>query len=98
MSMYACNVRDELRRLGFDPSDWPHRTKTLAWPVSVESKCGAVPRYPNYGASDSCPGWPFLLPNMPAFAGHTTGRADFPHSALGQDFTPSFACDAIGSF
>ena len=29
---------------------------------------------------------------------HRTGRADFPHPALGQDFTPSFACDAIGSF
>jgi len=26
---------------------------------------------------------------MPAFAGHTTGQADFPHPALGQDFTPS---------
>src|SRR5271156_6759456 len=26
---------------------------------------------------------------MPAFAGHTTGHADFPHPALGQDFTPS---------
>jgi hypothetical protein len=29
---------------------------------------------------------------------HRTGHADFPHPALGQDFTPSFACDAIGSF
>jgi hypothetical protein len=27
---------------------------------------------------------------------HRTGHADFPHPALGQDFTPSFACDAIG--
>ena len=26
---------------------------------------------------------------MPAFAGHTTGRADRPHPALGQDLTPS---------
>src|SRR5882762_7149980 len=26
---------------------------------------------------------------MPAFTGHTTGQADFPHPALGQDFTPS---------
>src|SRR6516225_2307554 len=26
---------------------------------------------------------------MPAFTGHTTGHADFPHPALGQDFTPS---------
>src|SRR5271168_763368 len=26
---------------------------------------------------------------MPAFAGHTTGQADFPHPALGQDLTPS---------
>jgi hypothetical protein len=24
---------------------------------------------------------------MPAFTGHTTGQADFPHPALGQDFT-----------
>jgi len=40
----------------------------------------------------------WLLLNMPAFAGHTTGHADFPHPALGQDLTPSFACDAIGSF
>ena len=29
---------------------------------------------------------------------HRTGHADFPHPALGQDLTPSFACDAIGSF
>ena len=29
---------------------------------------------------------------------HRTGRANFPHPALGQDLTPSFACDAIGSF
>src|SRR5260221_4951041 len=28
---------------------------------------------------------------MPAFAGHTTGQADFPHPALGQDFTLSRA-------
>src|SRR5271165_5318787 len=26
---------------------------------------------------------------MPAFAGHTTGQADFPHPALGQVLTPS---------
>jgi hypothetical protein len=29
---------------------------------------------------------------------HRTGRADFLHPALGQDLTPSFACNAIGSF
>ena len=29
---------------------------------------------------------------------HRTGQADFLHPALGQDLTPSFACDAIGSF
>jgi hypothetical protein len=29
---------------------------------------------------------------------HRTGHADLPHPALGQDFTPSFACDAIRSF
>ena len=29
---------------------------------------------------------------------HRTGQADFPHPALGQDLTPSIACDAIGSF
>jgi hypothetical protein len=29
---------------------------------------------------------------------HRTGQADFPHPALGQDLTLSFACDAIGSF
>ena len=29
---------------------------------------------------------------------HRTGRADFPHPALGQDLTPSFACNALGSF
>ena len=29
---------------------------------------------------------------------HRTGHADFPHPALGQDFTPSFACDAILGF
>src|SRR5450631_2762646 len=26
---------------------------------------------------------------MPAFTGHTTGHADLPHPALGQNFTPS---------
>ena len=30
----------------------------------------------------------YLLLNTPAFTGHTTGQADFPHPALGQDFTP----------
>ena len=30
----------------------------------------------------------YLLLNTPAFAGHTTGHADLPHPALGQDFTP----------
>src|SRR5277367_3484704 len=29
---------------------------------------------------------------------HRTGRADFPHPALGQDLTPSCACNALGSF
>src|SRR6516225_7173636 len=29
---------------------------------------------------------------------HRTGHADFPHPALGQDFTPSFACNAVCSF
>jgi hypothetical protein len=29
---------------------------------------------------------------------HRTGHADFPHPALGQDFTPSLACDAVCSF
>ena len=29
---------------------------------------------------------------------HRTGRADFPHPALGQDLTLSIACDAIGDF
>src|SRR6202790_1639490 len=28
---------------------------------------------------------------MPAFAGHTTGQADLPHPALGQDSTPSLS-------
>src|ERR1700724_3022015 len=28
---------------------------------------------------------------MPAFAGDTTGLADLPHPALGQDFTPSLS-------
>ena len=28
---------------------------------------------------------------------HRTGRADFPHPALGQDLTPSFACNAIAA-
>src|ERR1700749_1268229 len=32
------------------------------------------PCYPNYGAPDCCPGRSLLLLNMPAFAGHTTGR------------------------
>ena len=29
---------------------------------------------------------------------HRTGHADFPHPALGQDFTPPLACDAVCSF
>jgi hypothetical protein len=37
------------------------------------------------------------LPRFRAL-GFLTGQADFPHPALGQDLTPSFACDAIGSF
>src|SRR5712691_5689547 len=37
---------------------------------------------------------------MPAFTGHTTGQADFPHPALGQDFalaraTPSAASEHL---
>ncbi|HTG30141.1 MAG TPA: hypothetical protein VK818_18130, partial [Methylomirabilota bacterium] len=38
-----------------------------------------------------------LLLNMPAFAGHTTGQADFPHPALGQDFTLSRATPSAAS-
>ena len=34
---------------------------------------------------------------MPAFAGHTTGHADFPHPALGQDFTLSRATPSAAS-
>jgi hypothetical protein len=30
----------------------------------------------------------YLLLNTPAFTGHTTGQADLPHPALGQDLTP----------
>ena len=38
--------------------------------------------YPSYGASDFCPGGIYSPLNTPAFAGHTTGRADFPHPAF----------------
>src|SRR5882724_9626462 len=34
---------------------------------------------------------------MPAFTGHTTGQADFPHPALGQDFTLSRATPSAAS-
>src|SRR5258708_25243999 len=34
---------------------------------------------------------------MPAFAGRTTGQADFPHPALGQDFTLSRATPSAAS-
>src|SRR4030081_1328011 len=34
---------------------------------------------------------------MPAFAGHTTGQADFPDPALGQDFTLSRATPSAAS-
>src|SRR5713101_6248525 len=34
---------------------------------------------------------------MPAFAGHTIGQADFPHPALGQDFTLSRAMPSAAS-
>ena len=36
--------------------------------------------YPSYGTSDFLPRQAFLLLNMPAFAGHTTGQAGFPAS------------------
>ena len=52
--------------------------------------------YPNYGALTSTPAGLSLL-NMPAFAGHTTGQADFPHPALGQDFTLSRATPSAAS-
>ena len=45
------------------------------------------PCYPSYEASDFCPGGTHLPLNTPAFAGHTTGRADFPHPAFRLDFT-----------
>src|SRR3979490_2870158 len=38
-----------------------------------------------------------LLLNMPAFTGHRTGQADFPHPALGQDFTLSRATPSAAS-
>ena len=34
---------------------------------------------------------------MPAFAGHTTGQADFPHPALGQDVTLARATPSVVS-
>src|SRR5712692_4091874 len=34
---------------------------------------------------------------MPAFTGHTTGQADFPHPALGQDFTLARATPSAAS-
>src|ERR1700730_2558482 len=34
---------------------------------------------------------------MPAFTGHTTGQADYPHPALGQDFTLSRATPSAAS-
>ena len=34
---------------------------------------------------------------MPAFTGHTTGQADFPHLALGQDFTLARATPSAAS-
>jgi hypothetical protein len=34
---------------------------------------------------------------MPAFAGHTTGQADFPHPALGQDLTLARATPSAAS-
>src|SRR5215467_5920502 len=40
------------------------------------------PCYPSYEASDFCPGGTHLPLNTPAFAGHTTGRADFRHPAF----------------
>src|SRR6516225_5040824 len=50
--------------------------------------CFQLLRYPNYGALTSTPAG-FSLLNMPAFTRHTTGHADLPHPALGQDVTPS---------
>ena len=40
------------------------------------------PCYPSYEASDFCPGGTHLPLNTPAFAGHTTVRAGFRHTAF----------------
>src|SRR5215471_9351106 len=60
--------------------------------MSVESECGAValgrpyllPPLSSGGASLGRPWLPFPHP------AHRTGHADFPHPALGQDFTLLF--------
>jgi hypothetical protein len=52
--------------------------------------------YPNYGALTSTPAG--LSPAEHAsLAGHTTGQADFPHPALGQDVTLSRATPSAAS-
>ena len=68
--------------------------------LSVESRCGAV----TVGLSIAVAapfGWRCPMSQTMApfpHPAHRTGLADLPHPALGQDFTPSFACNAICSF
>ena len=84
-----------VRRVGLAPTG-----KRRLLTAHVESRCGAVAlgRACLFAAPFV---WRCLSGSTVApfpHPAHRTGRADFPHPALGQDLTPSFACDAIGSF
>src|SRR5450631_3704896 len=66
----------------------------------VESRCGAVAVGRTYLFAAPFV-WRCLSGSTMApfpHPAHRTGRADFPHPALGQDLTPPFACNAICSF
>jgi hypothetical protein len=81
-----------------NPRAWvPHSGLRSCSQISartVESECGAVAVGRTYL-------WRCLTGSTLApfpHPAHRTGLADFPHPALGQDFTPAFACNAVCSF
>jgi hypothetical protein len=100
MSLMGPNseVRSRDREVGFAFKNG-HRQCGLSGPKSVESRCGAVALGRTYvlpplsfgGASLVLPWLRFHIP------AHRTGQADFPHPALGQDFTLSRATPSAAS-
>ena len=94
-------------RGGARTTEWQLSTHWRHWslataesPELVKSRCGAVAVGRTYLFAAPFV-WRCLSGSTVApfpHPAHRTGRADFPHPALGQDLTPSFACNAICSF